>query len=871
MPCSYGQNLIKGIVVDSSGKVIPNVSVSYSTPGSTILEGFTMSDSKGEFSLPVKKTLDSITIILQHISYKPGTWNIKNTVTQHRFVLKAQAIELPNVTVSPPPIFMQKDTINYNVSAFVTREDRVIADIIRKLPGIEMDGDKILYKGMPIQKYFINGLDLLEGRYSIANNNLPVDAVQRIQLIENDQPIRILDSLVFSNKASLNIQLKKITVTGIGKIGTGLTPLLWDLNLTPMIFSKSFQSIITLQSNNVGDNGALQLENLATGDLVDANRPTDYSLQASPGPFVHIEDVPTPAFNNRRWLNNHLNMGSANILKKIGGDLELKANFSYLNDHINKAAYSFSTIYLPGQPVSYTEQVRNSNNNNTFTGNITLLRNNKSNYLKNDFTFKSSVKDDLGQLNRDDIGAIMQDAWFKSSSFTNRFGLITRIGKQLLTVTSYIDYKNEPQTLFVSPGQFPDILNDSLYYSRIIQDARLKTLFTDNAVSAVKGLGAFSFIPKIGFILQRQTLLSGLYKDEYTDGHKLGANFTNNFQYQYFAPYAEGRVLYKKNKLSIDLKSLFTFRHYESQDKIRNSINKISRVIIEPDILALYRINDKWEMTSSINYRRRYTGIDYLFNSYLLSSYNNIQKFNGILSDGSNWQSSVAANYKNSLLATFIGFGYSNLIENRNYLFRNYIDTLGFTTTEMTGRKNGRISHLGFVSYSKFLRSIRILLKSNLSVSYSRADYLFEDVQDKLKTATYTVMLGLNSSSRSWLNCDYETRLLFSRNTLSNRMLTDVFTNSHRLNVDISFIKQHSLGTLFEYYFTNVEGNKNQAFLDLRYRITFPKKRMDLIVTCTNITNSTTYARLYNSQFYIIQNYFQLRPRQLLATVKFSF
>ena len=67
------------------------------------------------------------------------------------------------------------------------------------MPGIEvLDDGKILYQGKPINKYYIEGLDLLEGKYNLANKNLPHKEVTKVQVLENHQPIKVLDSLVYS-------------------------------------------------------------------------------------------------------------------------------------------------------------------------------------------------------------------------------------------------------------------------------------------------------------------------------------------------------------------------------------------------------------------------------------------------------------------------------------------------------------------------------------------------------------------------------------------------------------------------------------------------------------------------------------------------
>src|SRR5690606_24434175 len=205
-------------------------------------------------------------------------------------------------------------------------QDRVIGDIIRKLPGIEMEGDRILYQGKPIQKYMVNNLDLMEGRYGMINKNMPADAVKSVQVVENDQPIKILDSLVFCDRASLNLELKKFTTTGTGKLGTGYAPGLWEVNLTPITFGKTFQALYSLQSNNIGDDVSKQLRRYYTGCAFSygASRSDE---QRGPS-YTGVRGVSIPGFDERKWLDTRIGLLTANMLQKLDDGLELKGNAS---------------------------------------------------------------------------------------------------------------------------------------------------------------------------------------------------------------------------------------------------------------------------------------------------------------------------------------------------------------------------------------------------------------------------------------------------------------------------------------------------------------------------------------------------------------
>ena len=100
-------------------------------------------------------------------------------------VLTPGEVKLKEVTVCGAPITRQGDTLSYKVDAFATKQDRVISDVLKKLPGIEMASNgQVSYEGKPISKFYINWLDLLESRYTLASDNLPADAVQSVLVLE---------------------------------------------------------------------------------------------------------------------------------------------------------------------------------------------------------------------------------------------------------------------------------------------------------------------------------------------------------------------------------------------------------------------------------------------------------------------------------------------------------------------------------------------------------------------------------------------------------------------------------------------------------------------------------------------------------------
>src|SRR5699024_5351610 len=118
---------------------------------------------------------------------------VANQSQQVDFIIKEQALNLKEVTVNGAKIRQNKDTLDFLVGAYTDQNDRVIGDVIKKMPGIEVDEEgKISFNGREISKFYVENMDLLHGKYGLATNNISAKAVSIVQVLENHQPIKAL-------------------------------------------------------------------------------------------------------------------------------------------------------------------------------------------------------------------------------------------------------------------------------------------------------------------------------------------------------------------------------------------------------------------------------------------------------------------------------------------------------------------------------------------------------------------------------------------------------------------------------------------------------------------------------------------------------
>ena len=159
---SFSQIKISGKINDKDTNSLQGASIVVTKTKGDIILTYAISNTDGSYALNINSELDSLQINISYIGYAKQIKKVLNKSQMLNFNLLESSKKLKGVIIKSSPITKIGDTISYSVNAFKEQKDRVIADVLRKLPGIEVlvDG-KILYQGKPIQKYYIEGLDLL--------------------------------------------------------------------------------------------------------------------------------------------------------------------------------------------------------------------------------------------------------------------------------------------------------------------------------------------------------------------------------------------------------------------------------------------------------------------------------------------------------------------------------------------------------------------------------------------------------------------------------------------------------------------------------------------------------------------------------------
>ena len=256
---------IKGNLLDSSSKQpIVDATVSVMNVKDSSLATFTLSNKQGGFEVKGLAEAEYL-LIVSHKSYDPFSKSFSisaenKTIDFGSVFPGTSGKSLENVVISSyVPIQVKGDTVQFNASAFKTKPNATVEDLLKKLPGVEVDKDgNVKSQGEDIQKVYVNGKEFFGNDPKLATKNLTADMVESIQVFDDmsDQAkfTKIDDG---SRSKTINIQLKKDKNKGVfGRaLVAGGTDGRYEGNLSFNKFNNDKRISVLFNGNNINKQG----------------------------------------------------------------------------------------------------------------------------------------------------------------------------------------------------------------------------------------------------------------------------------------------------------------------------------------------------------------------------------------------------------------------------------------------------------------------------------------------------------------------------------------------------------------------------------------------------------------------------------------
>ncbi|WP_370998839.1 carboxypeptidase-like regulatory domain-containing protein [Mucilaginibacter sp. RCC_168] len=869
----YAQS-VRGTVKDTIGKGVPYASVSLRNNLNNTIVAYTITDSDGSYTLkiPVNSPTNNLAIVVRIIGYKSAVKNIASLDLPVDFTLMTVLNQLQEVVVKSnlPVIRTRGDTLSYKVSDFTSPQDRVIGDVIRKLPGITVSADgTISYNNKPVSAVYIGGDNLLDDKYSIATSSIPQGAVNHVQVIQNDQPIKVLQNKVMSNDVALNLDFNKgakLHLIGEESIGVGL-PGNYDVTLNAMTFKNSYKAINYLGGNNVGYNVQ---KDLLSHNITDYNQRIDNALPAT---ILSIGTVNTPALAENRYLLDKAGVFNLNNLINLKKNVQLKVNAYYVHDTQRQEYRQQTSYFLPNDTVRYTEIQHGRSVSDILHTQATLNINRDKYYLNNallidfkDITTYSGLNTDSAAVNQ-----VLKD---KTLNISNEFNLIKVLkSNNIIQAYSYISHSAEPENRLIGPGYNAAVFNYNMPYAQLIQNVNIPSWYTNNYFSFKIPSNLITQSFKTGFSVQSQILSSDLNVVQNNNSVNLESDSAlNHVNWRKKKLYAEAAYDLLGTVMKANLTLPVVLQQINYSEGLYTLNKNLTRFYFNPQLSVRYQVGTENYMNFYYSYRDQTGTIEDIYPGYILIDYRTLYANNAGLTERKNQQAGGGFSYRKAIKLFFW-----NINTLYNHIAANNIASNVITNNLQKGivlpYPNTTDSWIINGSISKYLFALRTTFSGAIQWRSSRSVQLQNNALLPFKTISETFSLNADTKVSDRINFSYKATLT---QTYSH---SPAVTSAYQVNQllqqgSVSYIPVEALQFKLsgEHYFTRQQGNSDLKyfFADVAAKFRLNKWKTDFELTAVNLLNVKTYDALYLSTNTLTVSSYELPGRIVLLKVMFN-
>ncbi len=393
---------VKGTLIDSAtNKPIENAVIGLVIKSNAGDTSYTFTNEKGQFRFEDVPS-SNFSIIIRHLGYWPVAKFVpvpkaEKTIDMGSFVMAQDAKLLEEVTVIAPAIVVKEDTIEYNVASFKVKEGAVVEDVLKKLPGVQVDKDgNVTAQGKAVSRVKVNGKDFFGGDVKTATKELPANIVDKIQIIDDYGDQATVSGIKDGDPDKvMNIQIKKDKNKGFfGRLTGGYgTDDRYQASFNGNYFNNDMQISVLGNSNNTNTS----LFNFSGGGNRGATSmmKSGMAVMSNMGGMGGMSNFDASAFSggNNNGISTSKSFGF-NYRDQWSKRISVYGSYSYDNRNTSQLSTTTSQNFYDTSSFVNNQNVNNQTKGNThrFTFNMEYQVD-SFNYLKISPSFNFSGRD----------------------------------------------------------------------------------------------------------------------------------------------------------------------------------------------------------------------------------------------------------------------------------------------------------------------------------------------------------------------------------------------------------------------------------------------------------------------------------------------
>ncbi|WP_428230287.1 carboxypeptidase-like regulatory domain-containing protein [Flavobacterium sp.] len=845
------------------------------------MDSYGITNDKGRFQLTLKpNTSYSIKVSYLGMKSKEITVSTQSANIVQNIVMDDTGIELEGVEiVREMPVSIKGDTIVYNADSFKSGTEKKLEDILKKLPGVEVNADgEIEVEGKKVSKLMVEGKDFFDGDTKLGVKNIPADAIDKIQVLRNYNEVKALKGLENDqDNVAMNIKLKegkKNFWFGDVTAGTGVGELDSRYIINPKLFYYSPKYSINLITNfnNIGELPLTAQDYFKfTGGFKNLMKKGGSNFNVS------SNDLGISILRNNRAKEIETKFGATNFAYSVTKKWNISGFGILSTSKTDLETKSQTTILDSGDEQKRDEETHQKNNLGLFKLSSTYKPNDKFQFDYDILTKISKQNEDTDLLresvvsNVSALETILTSKKQDPTSINQNLSLYyTQSDKNIFAFEMQHLYQDENPFYnanlktqpFVLSGYTPDQSRNDLNQDRFVQtnkvDAKLDYYYMVTPKSNINiTLGnTYSYQDFNSHIFQ---MLDNGDRNDLNDpenNNKVKYNFNDVFLGFHY------KILAGKFTLTPGI-SVHSYTMKNTQLGTDYSQNFMK---VLPDFFALYQIKKSETLTYNFSLSNDFTDINQLAAGYVLSDYSSLFRGNRFLENATSQVHSLRY-FKYNM------FNFENIFANATYTKK--VDAIK-TSADFTGINqssspyNSNLADETFTGMGNYGRSFLKNYKASVNATFNWSK--FNNIQNAELATTesfsqsYTVKASTNYKNMPNLEIGY--------NALINKYSgSTYYTDKPFARLDYYFLNSFSFVSEYEFYHY-YNGNKtvDNEYDFLSASLIYQKKesKWEYKIAATNLLNTKYLNDDSFSQFSTRVSQYTVQPRYIIFSMKYN-